>query len=152
MAENASRGSKNEGPLDLLPSAESTHVVRRTRRGDRHEFQNHLVELLNSPVAKASLSLNISCCATEGVASDGVCATLLLQAPHQIAPDTLDDVPLVVEKSGDRFQQRLQPHATITLPHQLPIGKTDLSRRRSHTAQLFLLLGALARSRFNAFK
>ena len=78
MAENASRGSKNEGPLDLLPSAESTHVVRRTRRGDRHEFQNHLVELLNSPVAKASLSLNISCCATEGVASDGACATLLL--------------------------------------------------------------------------
>ena len=65
------------------------------------------------------------------------------QAPHQIAPDTLDDVPLVVEKSGDRFQQRLQPHATITLPHQLPIGKTDLSRRRSHTAQLFLPLGRL---------
>jgi hypothetical protein len=32
--------------------------------------------LLNSPVAKARLSLNISCCATEGVASDGVCATL----------------------------------------------------------------------------
>ena len=75
----------------------------------------------------------------------------LLQAPHQIAPDTLDDVPLVVEKSGDRFQQRLQPHAPITLPHQLPIGKADLSRRRSHTAQLFLLLGALVRSRFNAF-
>jgi hypothetical protein len=75
----------------------------------------------------------------------------LLQAPHQIAPDTLDDVPLVVEKSRDRFQQRLQPHALITLPHQLPIGKTDLSRRRSHTAQLFLLLVALVRSRFNAF-
>ena len=75
----------------------------------------------------------------------------LLQAPHQIAPDTLDDVPLVVEKGGYRFQQRLQPHALITLPHQLPIGKTDLSRRRSHTAQLFLLLGAFVRSRFNAF-
>lgn len=75
----------------------------------------------------------------------------LLQAPHQIAPDTLDDVLLIVEKSGYRFQQRLQPHALITLPHQLPIGKTDLSRRRSHTAQLFLLLGALLRSRFKAF-
>lgn len=37
------------------------------------------MELLNSPVAKASLSLNISCCATEGVASDGVCATLSLR-------------------------------------------------------------------------
>lgn len=74
-----------------------------------------------------------------------------LQASHQIAPDTLDDVPLVVEKSGYRFQQRLQPHPLITLPHQLPIGKTDLSRRRSHIAQLFLALAALVRSRFNAF-
>jgi hypothetical protein len=37
------------------------------------------------------------------------------------------------------------------LPQQLPIGKTDLSRRRSHTVQLFLLFGALVRSRFNAF-
>ena len=78
-------------------------------------------------------------------------AARLHQASYQIAPDTLDDLPLVVEKSGDRFQQRLQPHAPITLPHQLPIGKTDLSRRRSHTAQLFLLLRALVRSRFNAF-
>jgi hypothetical protein len=78
-------------------------------------------------------------------------APRLLQAPHQIAPDTLDDVPLVVEKSRYRFQQRLQPHALITLPHQFPIGKTDLSRRRSHTAQLFFLLDALVRSRFNAF-
>src|SRR3974390_1729836 len=75
----------------------------------------------------------------------------LLQAPHQTASDTLDDVPLVVEKNRYFLQQRLQPHATITLPHQLPIGKTDLSRRRSHSAQLFLLLGALVRSRFNAF-
>src|SRR5437899_8803597 len=78
-------------------------------------------------------------------------AVRLLQATHQVAPDTLDDVPLVVEKTGYSLQQRLQPHALITLPHQLPIGKTDLSRRRSHTTQLFLFLGALVRSRFNAF-
>src|ERR1700686_2643240 len=30
-----------------------------------------------------------------------------LQATHQIAPDTLDDVPLLVEKAGYRLQQRL---------------------------------------------
>ena len=48
-------------------------------------------------------------------------------------------------------QQWLQANALVTLLHQLPIGKTDLSRRRSHNARLFLLLGALVRSRFNAF-
>jgi hypothetical protein len=61
-------------------------------------------------------------------------AARLFEATHQIAPDALDDVPLVVEKTGYRLQQRLQPHALITLPHQLPIGKADLSRRRSHAA------------------
>jgi hypothetical protein len=74
----------------------------------------------------------------------------LLQATHQIPPHTLDDVPLIVEKAGYRLQQRLQANALIALPHQLPIGKADLSRRRSHTARLFLLLAALARSRFSA--
>ncbi len=74
-----------------------------------------------------------------------------LQATHQISPDSLDDVALFVEKIGYGVQQRLQAHALLTLPDQLPIGKTDLPRRRSHAAQLFLLLGALGRSRFNAF-
>src|SRR5712675_1276137 len=74
-----------------------------------------------------------------------------LQATHQISPDSLDDVPLFVEKIGYGVQQRLQAHTLLTLPDQLPIGKTDLPRRRSHAAQLFLLLGALVRSRFNAF-
>ncbi len=74
----------------------------------------------------------------------------LLQATHQIPPDALDDVPLVVEKAGYRLQQRLQANALITLPHQLPIGKADLSRRRSHIVRLFLLLDASARSRFSA--
>ena len=74
----------------------------------------------------------------------------LLQAPHQIASDTLDDVPLVVEKAGYGLQRRLQANALITLPHQLPIGKADLSRRRSHITRLLLLLDASARSRFSA--
>ncbi len=40
-----------------------------------------------------------------------------------------------------------------SLPTAAPAARPDhlLSRRRSHTAQLFLLLGALVRSRFNAF-
>ena len=74
-----------------------------------------------------------------------------LQATHQISPDSLDDVPLFVEKIGYGVQQRLQAHTLLTLPDQLPIGKTDLPRRRSHAAQLLLLFGALGRSRFNAF-
>jgi len=69
---------------------------------------------------------------------------------HEILPNTLDDVPLVVEKAGYRLQQRLQANALITLPHQLPIGKAELSRCRSHIARLFLLLDASARSRFSA--
>ncbi|WP_122405322.1 hypothetical protein [Bradyrhizobium vignae] len=72
----------------------------------------------------------------------------LLQATHQVPPDALDDVPLVVEKAGYRLQRRFQANALIAL--QLPIGKADLSRRRSHIARLFLLLDALARSRFSA--
>src|SRR6201993_1690992 len=47
----------------------------------------------------------------------------LLQVTHQIAPDALDDVPLVVEKAGYRLQQWLQTNALITLSYQLPIGK-----------------------------
>ena len=75
----------------------------------------------------------------------------LLQPTYQIPPHALDDVLLVVEKAGYRLQQRLQANALITLPHQLPIGKADLSRRRSHTARLFLRLAASVRSRFKAF-
>ena len=74
----------------------------------------------------------------------------LLQATYQIPPHTLDDVLLVVEKAGYRLQQRLQANALITLPHQLPIGKAELSCCRSHIARLFLLLDASARSRFSA--
>src|SRR5689334_11698085 len=77
-------------------------------------------------------------------------AIRLLQPTYQIPPHALDDVPLVVEKAGYRLQQRLQADALITLPHQLPIGKTDLLRCRSHIARLFLLLDASARSRFSA--
>src|SRR5207245_8356173 len=55
----------------------------------------------------------------------------LLQSSHQIAPDPLDHVPLVVEKVGYRPQQWLQAQALSPLLHQFPISKTDLSRRRS---------------------
>jgi hypothetical protein len=55
----------------------------------------------------------------------------LLQPARQIAPDPLDHVSLVVEKVGYRPQQWFQAHALSPLPHQFPIGKTDLSRRRS---------------------
>src|SRR6201987_5785976 len=74
----------------------------------------------------------------------------MLLAKHQVPPDPFDDVPLVIDNVGYRLQQRLQAKALITLPHQLPIGKADLSRRRSHIARLFLLLEASTRSRFSA--
>jgi hypothetical protein len=50
----------------------------------------------------------------------------LLQAPGQIAADLFDDVLLVIEKIGNRLQQRLKAQA---LTHQLPISKTDLPLR-----------------------
>src|SRR6266436_9631691 len=43
-----------------------------------------------------------------------------LQTSHQIAPDPLDHLLLIVKEVGNGLQQRLQAHA---LPHQLKIGK-----------------------------
>ena len=76
-------------------------------------------------------------------------APRLLQTSHQIAPDPLDHLLLVVKEVGNRLQQRLQTHA---LPHQFPIGKADLSLPPLSTllSSLFLLFAAFARSRFNA--
>src|SRR6266850_1564003 len=51
----------------------------------------------------------------------------VLQASYQIASDPFDHVLLVVEKIGNSLQHRLK---TQTLPHQLPIGKIDLSLYR----------------------
>src|SRR5947208_3697060 len=64
----------------------------------------------------------------------------LLQPSHQIAPDPLDHVPLVVEKVGYRPQQWLQAQALSPLLHQFPISKTDLSRRRSRHRSALLAL------------
>src|SRR6267142_2479220 len=51
----------------------------------------------------------------------------VLQASYQIASDPFDHVLLDVEKIGNSLQHRLK---TQTLPHQLPIGKIDLSLYR----------------------
>src|SRR6266851_1139585 len=51
-------------------------------------------------------------------------APRLLQTAHQIAPDPLDQLLVVVEEVGNGLQLRLQTRA---LPHQLKIGKADLS-------------------------
>src|SRR5207249_2904864 len=64
----------------------------------------------------------------------------LLQPSHQIPPDPLDHVSLVVEKVGYRPQQWLQAQALSPLLHQFPISKTDLSRRRSRHRSALLAL------------
>src|SRR5216684_6991034 len=64
-------------------------------------------------------------------------APRLLQTSHQIAPDPLDHLLLVVKEVGNDLQQRLQTHA---LPHQFKIGKADLSRHRSRHFSALLAL------------
>src|SRR5258707_841817 len=64
-------------------------------------------------------------------------APRLLETSHQIAPDPLDHLLLVVKEVSNGLQQRFQTYA---LPHQFKIGKADLSNHRSRH---FLALLAL---------
>jgi hypothetical protein len=66
------------------------------------------------------------------------------QSGHQIAAHLLNNLLLIVNKVGNRLQQRLQAHA---LSHQFPIHKTDLPRRRSrHPSVLLLACGFALRT------
>ena len=63
----------------------------------------------------------------------------LLQAAHQITPDTLDHIPLVVEKVGYRPQQWLQAHrGSFDLPGGG--GRHVMPRRRSRHRSALLAL------------
>src|SRR3984957_7422856 len=64
-------------------------------------------------------------------------APRLLQTSPQNPPDTLDKLLLIVKEFGNGLQQRLQTHA---LPHQLKVGKADLSRRCSRHFSALLAL------------
>src|SRR6266404_7885537 len=64
----------------------------------------------------------------------------LLQPPPQIATDIQDQVCVIIEKVGDRLQQRLQHQP---LPHQFPVGKADLKAGRSRHGSAPLPRGSL---------
>src|SRR3974390_3162565 len=55
----------------------------------------------------------------------------LLKSSHQIESDILDDLLVLVEKGGDGCKLWLEAYALLAVLHQFPVGKTELSRRRS---------------------
>src|SRR5438093_341481 len=99
------------------------------RRAERLRSQNPLIRRSFSALARRP-TRRVTTRTTSG----------LLQSSHQIAPDPLDHVPLVVEKVRYRPQQWLQAQALSPLLHQFPISKTDLSRRRSRHRSALLAL------------
>jgi hypothetical protein len=70
-----------------------------------------------------------------------------LQAAHQVAPDLLDQLLVLVEEVGNGLQQR-----SGRMPCRISSKSAKLICRAValDTSQLFLLFDAIARSRFNA--
>ena len=74
----------------------------------------------------------------------------LLQAPHQIAPDPLDHRPAGRRESRKSPAAAAPAHALIPCRINSQSAKLICRAAALDTAQLFLLLSAFARSRFNA--